>query len=195
MTATTSSADDSSEQTGTLAPAGGSGTTVSLIGGSVATDRCAECGAALAPDQRYCVVCGTRRGRPRFTMQQPAPAPAPGGAKPARRGGSWSSATLLAGVAALLLAVGVGVLIGHAISDGSRVRVVVTTPATSSSSSGSTSGRSGSTATTGSSTKTTSGSSGSGSGSSSATVKPGGSCTAGTPGCVNGKETGNFFGG
>ena len=79
-------------------------------------DQCANCGAPLAADQRYCVSCGERRGRPRYAL----PAATSGGssgatALPAQAPrGSWnSSASLIAGVATLLLAMGVGVLIGR----------------------------------------------------------------------------------
>lgn len=36
---------------------------------SAAGERCATCDAPLASDQRYCVNCGARRGRPRFTPE------------------------------------------------------------------------------------------------------------------------------
>lgn len=79
----------------------------------VASDRCPNCGADLAVDQRYCVECGARRGKPRYTLAAPEPvvpaAPVP------TRSGAWFSpgAALLTGLAILLLALGVGVLIGH----------------------------------------------------------------------------------
>ena len=90
----------------------------SLLGSTVSGDTCDVCGSRLAPDQRYCVECGTRRGQPRFTLQpgsgasaaQPGVEPAGGRS---RRGGWTSSTTLLAGIATLLLALGVGVLIGE----------------------------------------------------------------------------------
>jgi len=171
--------------------AAGSGSAVSLLTGAVASDNCVQCGATLAPDQRYCVECGTRRGTARFALEHPAPAPAAADPTPEGRGASWSTATIVGAIVALLLAVAVGLLIGHWTSDTSRVRVVLSGATAGTTSSGSsTSGKSGSTAGKGGS------SSGSGSSaSSSSNVKPGGSCTAGTPGCQNGKETGNFFGG
>jgi hypothetical protein len=84
-------------------------------------DTCANCGARLAGDQRYCVECGTRRGKPRYafpTTTAPAPAaasaPAMGGGYRATRWGWMSSnASLILGVGVLLLAMGVGVLIGR----------------------------------------------------------------------------------
>lgn len=82
-------------------------------------ERCAGCGAPLASDQRYCVHCGERRGRSRFavadTTRTTPPSAAPAAVvapEPARRRGSYG-ATLIAGVATLLLALGVGVEIGQ----------------------------------------------------------------------------------
>lgn len=107
-------------------PTGDGAPTEALVAGAVG-DRCVNCGAPLSSDQRYCVNCGERRGQPRFTLaqqQKSAPAdtaplaPPPGllrksrilgGATPRMSGG----ATLVAGVGTLLLAMGVGVLIGH----------------------------------------------------------------------------------
>lgn len=93
-------------------------TTQLLIG--AAGDRCTNCGSPLASDQRYCVQCGERRGRSRFGSalagQPPQPpsaaerAAAP--AEPPRRRGSYG-ATLVAGIATLILAMGVGVEIGR----------------------------------------------------------------------------------
>jgi hypothetical protein len=79
---------------------------------------------AVAADQRYCLHCGQRCGEPRLpfmnavtfmdAMRAPAealagPAPEP---QPRRRRIS-PNAALIAGVGTLLLAMGVGVLIGH----------------------------------------------------------------------------------
>jgi hypothetical protein len=85
-----------------------------LVAGPVG-DRCTNCQQSLASDQRYCVNCGQRRGKPRFTMEslaaQAAPAKSP---EPKHHRTRISSATtLVAGIATLLLAMGVGVLIGH----------------------------------------------------------------------------------
>jgi len=88
--------------------------TTELVTGMVG-DRCANCQAPLAPDQRYCVSCGERRGSPRFSYDTMAaqPDPASAQAPPPRRPRFSSGATLVAGVATLLIAMGVGVLIGH----------------------------------------------------------------------------------
>ncbi len=86
-------------------PAGGSG------------DRCGACGAPLIHDQRYCVECGERRGQSRLPVTQPATEVAAtrrvrraGPPRPPRVG---SGTTLVAGVGVLLLAIGLGFLIGR----------------------------------------------------------------------------------
>jgi hypothetical protein len=79
-------------------------------------DRCGACGAPLAHDQQYCVECGERRGASRFPAGQPAVEASPRRARAARapRGQRISSGTtLVAGVGVLLLAIGLGVLIGR----------------------------------------------------------------------------------
>jgi hypothetical protein len=81
-----------------------------------------RCGARLADDQRYCLECGERRaparsallaGSPALAQTQASAPPAlpgsPAGGGPARSG----AVTVLAGVGVLLLAMGVGVLIGR----------------------------------------------------------------------------------
>jgi hypothetical protein len=78
-------------------------------------DRCITCDAPLVSDQRYCLRCGERRGKAPFSFQQLVAPPAPSPVAPAapRRPRASSGATLVAGIATLLLAMGVGVLIGH----------------------------------------------------------------------------------
>lgn len=81
-------------------------------------DRCANCQVALATDQLYCLNCGERRGKARFsvaTLATPAATAAPPAAPPPRRARPRvsSSATLVTGIGTLLLAMGVGVLIGE----------------------------------------------------------------------------------
>jgi len=88
---------------------------------------CPNCGSPLAPDQRYCLECGERRvpmssllfGTPPAAGATqaspppgtPPPAPAaPSGGPPQRN----QTLTVIAGVGVLLLAMGVGVLIGRA---------------------------------------------------------------------------------
>ena len=84
--------------------------------GSTVGDRCAACGTQLATDQKYCLNCGERRGKPRFALgSSPAPAAAAPAAtsRPSKKQRLSSSTALVAGVGTLLLAMGVGVLIGH----------------------------------------------------------------------------------
>jgi hypothetical protein len=83
---------------------------------------CRTCGSPLAADQRYCLQCGARRAEARLPfldiLARQVPqraAAATGGAPPPA--GSWlgrmsTNAAAVAGVACLLLALGVGVLIG-----------------------------------------------------------------------------------
>lgn len=100
-----------------------------------AAEPCAGCGAPLASDQRYCLECGERRapissvllgGPPQAESPQPGatsagPGLAPPGAQPppdlgqASAGGAprGDAVTVIAGVGVLLLALGVGVLIGR----------------------------------------------------------------------------------
>jgi hypothetical protein len=80
-------------------------------------DRCGSCGTQLAHDQSYCVECGERRGQSRFPTAQPAPevrsrrvrtkAATPRGPRVS------AGTTLVAGVGVLLLAIGLGFLIGR----------------------------------------------------------------------------------
>ncbi len=87
-------------------------------------EPCRGCGAPLADDQRYCLECGERRtpmssvllGGPPATSAPPREPPSapPGAAGADGDGGGRSSAvTVIAGVGVLLLAMGVGVLIGR----------------------------------------------------------------------------------
>ena len=88
------------------------------------SDRCRVCGAPLASDQRYCVECGERRGAARFVL--PTPGPVVDSAATSRRVRGrprmTPSATLIAGVGTLLLAMGIGVLIGHLGNSGATPR-------------------------------------------------------------------------
>lgn len=98
-------------------PADDGAPTEALVAGTVG-DRCVNCGASLSSDQRYCVNCGERRGQPRFSLAQQqrsaaAPAGSPAPIRRSRRPRISGGATLVAGVGTLLLAMGVGVLIGH----------------------------------------------------------------------------------
>src|ERR1700746_3812420 len=72
------------------------------------SDHCANCGAPLASDQRYCVNCGERRGKPRFSLagpqQETVQETSVHAAKAPRRPRTSSTFNLIAGVATLLLA-------------------------------------------------------------------------------------------
>lgn len=188
------------------------------FGGVQGGDRCANCQAPLASDQRYCVNCGERRGRSRFAADSfhQAPPPAPPPVAPPRRPRASSGATLVAGVATLLVALGVGVLIGHDSGNSTPKTVAASAPQiiTVGGGGGSGSGSASSSQSKGkkskskpakvvhvtkkvaakataAATKVLGGSKAL----APATVQPGGACSNGQAGCQNGKFTGNFFGG
>ncbi|HWE60022.1 MAG TPA: hypothetical protein VG228_10040 [Solirubrobacteraceae bacterium] len=146
-------------------------------------DRCANCGAAMAVDQRYCVECGTRRGKPRFAIAgaKSQESSAVSGAQVVSATAGWTRLTAMLAVIAVLLALGVGVLIGNASQSSIKQPVKVELTGGSLSSVAATGGSGGS---AGKTTSTR--------GSGSSATK---SCTKGTAGCKNGKQTGNFFGG
>jgi hypothetical protein len=87
---------------------------------ATAYERCSACGSLVAIDQRYCIECGRRRGEPRLpfmdavvfmdAMNRPTEPSAP--PKERKRRLSPNTA-LIAGVGTLLLALGIGVLIGR----------------------------------------------------------------------------------
>jgi hypothetical protein len=91
---------------------------------AVTGERCAQCAAPLARDQRYCLQCGEPRphlagpptaAKPAFETTPPVPPRPPPGQAPAQPVSTRNnSLALLAGIGVLLLAMGVGVLIGHA---------------------------------------------------------------------------------
>jgi hypothetical protein len=92
------------------------------------SDHCINCGAPLASDQRYCVNCGERRGKPRFalaadpqTAVQEVATTTSSSSSP-RRPRTSAGFNLIAGIATLLLALGVGVLIGHSNSGSSTAK-------------------------------------------------------------------------
>jgi hypothetical protein len=85
---------------------------------------CRTCGAPLAADQRYCLQCGTRRAEARLPFLEILKGQAPQGTAPRAAslapppgqhgalGRVSANAVAIAGVACLVLALGVGVLIG-----------------------------------------------------------------------------------
>jgi hypothetical protein len=168
----------------------------------------------MAADQHYCIECGQRRGNPRFpfmegvaqrSREQPTP-------QQPRRPWLNANSTLIAGVATLLLALGVGVLIGRS-SNGSSPKsapVQVLTVAGGAGAAGAT-GTAASTPTT-STPANSAAAAAAGAKNAKIThtstkgafttkapppkvVTVGGSCSNGQKGCQGGKFTGNFFGG
>jgi hypothetical protein len=86
-----------------------------------ATEACASCSVPIADDQRYCLNCGARRGDARVPFMDIlggggqrsraiAAATSPAPVVDAR---SQRNLTIVASIGCLLLALGVGVLIGH----------------------------------------------------------------------------------
>jgi hypothetical protein len=113
------------------APTSPVGPSMAAFGGN---ESCPNCGARMAADQRYCLNCGHRRGDPRLPFMDAVvfmeSMNAPGGAggatpppPPAQSGDGnnrWNAnAALIAGVATLVLAIGVGFLIGRSGHDNS----------------------------------------------------------------------------
>jgi hypothetical protein len=97
---------------------------------AAASATCASCGSPLAEDQRYCLHCGERTAPPSSVLLGGAPSQAaavqsstslvppgypPPGVPGAQGGGErrGNALTIIAGVGVLLLAMGVGVLIGR----------------------------------------------------------------------------------
>ena len=193
-------------------------------------DGCPSCGAQMAADQRYCLECGHRRGDPRLpfmdavvfmdAMRQPAVAASAPAPPRERRPRMSPNATLVAGVATLVLAIGVGVLIGRSGDNGSAP-VANTTPQVIKVEGG---GGTASTGTAATKNKAAKGNAGSGGGKAKAakvetgssgtskaaeevlkpagdvklpppTTKVGEKCEKGTAGCSKGGEfNGSFFG-
>lgn len=103
------------------------GPSMAAFGGN---DSCPNCGARMAADQRYCLNCGHRRGEPRLpfmdavvfmeSMSTPGGAggtPPPPPSEPKSSSRMNANAALIAGVATLVLALGVGFLIGRGSND------------------------------------------------------------------------------
>jgi hypothetical protein len=114
-------------------PAHDEAPTSQMLAGAVG-DRCANCGSILASDQRYCLHCGQRRGKSRFSLaSMPGPVSAAPTttvsvpAEPPGRRGS-SGATLIAGIATLILAMGVGVVIGQSSNSGANTSTRAAAP-------------------------------------------------------------------
>jgi hypothetical protein len=174
---------------------------------SSAREQCSACGAAVAADQRYCVECGQRLACARPVLMnernQSGPAPAPEPARKPRLGLSLNS-TLIAGIGTLLLAMGVGVLIGQGEQSTNSKRpltpTIITAPsATSAPSTTTATTPSTSTATTSATSKTSAGKSSATKPTKTATAPPNPTVKIGQKGSgkgyQHGKFTGHFFGG
>lgn len=183
------------------------------------SDRCPNCRARMAADQRYCIDCGERRSggglrdaMPRTSVAQPARV------RERRTVFANSNASLIAGIGTLLLAMGVGVLIGrtgHTTNTTSGRPQVVTVQTSGTAGTAGTGAATTSTASATSSTKNAASKArkhAAKTSTKSATsfqkaaaksgvklpppvVKVGSKCPAGAKGCQGGKFTGNFFGG
>ena len=98
-------------------------------------EPCAQCGAPLAGDQRYCLECGARRADARIAFRdilarQGGPPRAPIVRSSAGEHKQPSGIAFLVGLVCLLLALGVGVLIGRSGDDSPTAAApTATTPA------------------------------------------------------------------
>lgn len=175
---------------------------------SISRERCSGCGATLASDQRYCVECGQRCGAPRlpFTEGLVHAQQAPSSRPPFARPRVSMNNTVIAGIGTLLLAMGIGVLIGRSgtassVKSASPAVQVVTVPGAGGAAASSTESQA-STSAAGT-TKSKGASSGasttkSATQASKATAPPAKTVTVGSPGKGAGYQkghfTGNFFG-
>jgi hypothetical protein len=174
---------------------------------SISRERCSGCGAALASDQRYCVECGQRCGAPQLPFTEGLvhrAQQAPGSRPPSARSRVSINNTVIAGIGTLLLAMGIGVLIGRSgtgssLKSASPAVQVVTVPGAGAAAA-STEPQ---TSTSGATTKSKGASSGasatkSTTKASKATPPPAKTVTVGSPGKGAGYQkghfTGNFFG-
>lgn len=206
-------------------PAGTSeATTVNHSLVSASSEHCPSCGNAIAADQRYCLHCGQRCGEPRLpfmnattfmdTMKRPAQAQA-STPPPKQRRRLSPNAALIAGVGTLLLAMGVGVLIGHSGNQSGATSAaapqVITvhsggpeTETPEATGKGSASGKGGKASKKASSSAKKKAETGQGAEEvlkpkngvklPPATAQPGSKCESGTAGCKGEEFTGEFFG-
>ena len=181
------------------------------------TDRCPSCGTRMAPDQRYCIACGERRtgGGLRDALPRTQTA-APAAARLRTHPWLSPSSGLIAGIATLLLAMGVGVLIGRTGDDGAPRASTPQIVTVSAGAGGAAAAGTADTAAAGSTASKTSSKKKKSSASKSKVtgeasvdevakkngvklppkvVKVGQKCEKGAKGCQGGKFTGDFFGG
>ncbi len=183
-------------------------------------EQCPSCHTHVATDQRYCLTCGARCGEPRLpimdavtfmdSMKQPREASTPPPQRPQRR--MSSNMALFATIGVLLLAMGVGVLIGrsgnHSIASAPQAAPIVikgggeeSTTASNTSTKGDTIGGSSKKAKPKALKKEAESQAGAesvlkpaaGVKLPPAKVEVGGKCESGTAGCENGEFTGNYF--
>jgi hypothetical protein len=97
-------------------------------------DPCPTCGAAMAADQRYCLSCGNRRAEARLDYLEVlrgrpvATAAGTPAAAPSADARQRVNTTVIASIGCLLLAMGVGVLIGNS-GNGDKAGTPVAAPA------------------------------------------------------------------
>ena len=173
---------------------------------AASSERCPNCGAGMAPDQRYCITCGERRSGGGLRDALPRTQTTAVAAVPPRRPRLSANSSLIAGIATLLIAMGVGVLIGrtgdHSPKSAANAPVQVVTVPTGAATSAAATGGTTTAPTKTSSKKSKTAHSGGTSKTSASTkaklpppvVKVGGKCTKGTKGCQGDKFTGAFFG-
>jgi hypothetical protein len=181
---------------------------------------------AVAADQRYCLHCGQRCGEPRLhfmnavtfmdSMRTPSEAlAAPAPVQQQRRRRISPNAALIAGVGTLLLAMGVGVLIGHSgnqtvATNAAAPQVITvhggggdaeTAAASGQKATGKTSGKKGAKSSASAKKKAETGQGAeevlkpsAGVKLPPATAQPGSKCESGAAGCKGGEFTGEFFG-
>ena len=189
-------------------------------------EQCPSCGTTVAADQRYCLNCGQRCGEPRLpfmnavtfmdAMKRPKTAGAAAPAKKPKRRGVSANAALIAGVGTLILAMGVGVLIGRSgdqsVTSAPAAPQIIKVPAgggaeTTTAATGKTAGGGGAKGkpkkqNTAALKKEATSQKGAeevlkpsaGVKLPPATVEAGGKCTSGTAGCKGGEFTGEYFG-
>jgi len=177
--------------------------------------QCSACGAAMASDQRYCVECGQRHGSTRVPLLDGLASRAreePTARRAPQRPRMSVNSTLIAGIGTLLLAMGVGVLIGRS-GNNTRVKtpppeVVTVAGAGGAASSGTTTSATATTPASGASAGTSTSSSATHSSAGTKSTSKAASKTPAAPapktvkvgspghgpGYKNGHFTGNFFG-
>jgi uncharacterized OB-fold protein len=148
MTATTRSAEDGTPEPGnetSQSHAPETDAADGLLVGMASPDRCTECGAEMAVDQRYCVECGNRRGPARFALARTTTVKSTAVVTTGQSSSRPSAFVLAAtGIVIALLGLGVGVLI-----ESKKVNVTVKGAAAAATTSGTSKGGTSSTSSSG----------------------------------------------